>query len=292
MLTQRQIIFTLFCITPYIHSGGINLEPEQLRIGNLALPPSQQPSTLYGFGQYIVDQGDLLAACATNFISGHNNFNTSTIVPYLTYGIRDDMVVIVSLPIAAEWHVGCESSSSLSDASIEFEFVAYEYLTETSSWEVSLVGTLFLPFGNVHKKPATGFGSPSFFAGIITRYLATEWYWYVSTGGLFTTSDHHTRIGDTFLYQTGFGKNLGYESDKWTCMLLLEMNGIYTQKNKNHSIFDSNTGGNVIAVGPTLWFSTQKFIFQTGVLPVIYQSWNGHQPKLTALVNFNFEWKF
>lgn len=275
-----------------LQSSCIETEPEQLRIGNLALPPSQQPSTLYGFGQYVVDQGDLLCACFTGFNSGHNNFNTSTIVPYLIYGLRDDTVVVVSLPIAAEWHVGCESSSGLSDANIEFEYLAYDYRTERSSWEVSLVGSVFLPFGNAEKKPATGFGSPSFFAGIITRYLSTEWYWYISTGGIFTTSHNKSRTGDTFLYQTGFGKNLGYESDKWTCMLLVEMNGIYTQKDKHHGVIDNTTGGNVIALGPTLWFSTQKFIFQAGALPVIYQNWNDDRTKLTVLVNFNFEWKF
>ncbi len=267
-------------------------EPEQLKIGNFALPSSQQPSTLYGFGQYVLDQGDLLGACATQSEFGHANNNFNTVFPYLIYGIRDDMVMIFTLPIAAQFNQGCESSSGLLDAIIEIEYLTYEYKTERSSWEVSLEGALFLPVGHKHAKPELSFGSPAFFAGIITRYIAIDWYWYASTGGTFTTSHNKTKAGNEFLYQTGFGKNVGYESEKWLCTLMLEMNGICMQKEKHCGELDPNTGGNMIALGPTVWFATQRFIFQAGILPVVYQHWNGDQAKETLFINFNFEWKF
>jgi hypothetical protein len=265
-------------------------EPEQLRIGNLALPSSQQPGTLFGFGQYIVDEGDFLGACAPIFQLGHDN-NFSYVVPYLTYGIQDDMVVIFSLPVAAEFRDGCHTSSGLLDAYLEFEYAMYSYVTEVSSWEFSLVGAFTLPFGNWRKQPSTGFGSPAFFAGTIARYLSTEWYWYLALGGFFTTSHNNSRGGNTYLYQTGFGKNIGYESDKWICTLIFELNGNFSEKHKFCGILDQNTGGTQIALGPSIFFSTQKFIFQAGILPVVYQKWNGRQRKATMLIDLNFQWK-
>jgi hypothetical protein len=267
-------------------------EPEQLHIGNFALPSSQQPSTLYGFGQYIVDKGDLLVGMAPSILVGRRNSNLSTFTPYLIYGIRDDLVILASLPVAMRWTTECFATTGLTDALLECEYLLYSYKTEADAWEVSIEGSLFLPFGSDTTIPVTGFGSPSFFAGVITRYISTEWYWYISAGGIFPTKHKQTRFGDTFLYQTGFGKNVGYEPDVWLCMVMLEMNGIYTQKNKICGEIDPNSGGNIIALGPTVWFSTQKFIFQAGILPVVYQHWHGNQPNLTMFIDLNFEWKF
>lgn len=286
------LLIIAFLMPDFVQSHScIKSAPERLHIGNFALPSSQQPSSLYGFGQYVLDEGDFLGACATVTELGHKNNNSNTIIPYLIYGIRDDTVLIVSIPIAAQHSEGPVSASGLLDAIIELEYLIYEAGTELSVWEVSLEGALSLPFGSTHKKPATGFGSPAFFVGIITRYMSTEWYWYVSAGGTFTTSQHKSRAGHGFLYQTGFGKNVGYESDKWLCTVMLEMNGICIQKSKVCGCLDQNTGGNMIALGPTVWFSTQRFIFQAGILPVVYQHWNGDQAKDTLFIDLNFAWK-
>lgn len=291
------MLHIILALMPLFFSSKVDastlLEPEQLHIGNFALPPSQQPSTLYGFGQYVFDQGDLLAGCATSTEIGHAHNNFNSIFPYLIYGIRDDTVVLISLPIALQFNEGCHTSSGLLDATIEVEYLWYSYKTEVASWEISIEGALSLPFGSTRKNPATGFGSPAFFAGIITRYISTEWYWFVSVGGTFTTPrSNKNRFGHEFLYQTGFGKNVGYESDKWLCTVMLEMNGIYTQKDTVCGLLDPGTGGNLIALGPTVWFSTQRFIFQAGILPVVYQHWNGNQAKDTLFIDLNFAWKF
>lgn len=284
----RQIIVSILCtLSTYAYECT---EPEQLRIGNFALPYSQQPSSLYGFGQYVVEEGDLLLGMSPNFVVGRN-FNLCTFTPYLLYGITDKLVVLVALPVAERWHAECSSSNGLTDGELEFEYLLYDHKTEISSWEVSLVGTLILPFGNDKKMPITGFGSPSFFAGVINRYFSTEWYWYISAGGIFTTLHNQTRFGDSFLYQTGFGKNVGYEPDKWICMVMFEMNGLCTQRDKICGTVVPD-GGNFIGFGPTVWFSTQKFIFQVGCLPIVYQSWDSaEQPRLSFLLSLNFEWK-
>jgi hypothetical protein len=292
IVVSRKIVLSM--ITYNIAACAFHCsQPEQLHIGNFALPSSQQPSTLYGFGQYIVDEGDLLAGMAPSVIAGKRSTALNTFTPYILYGIRDDLTLLVSLPVTMSWHTKCDpTTSGLADAFVECEYLLYSYKTEADAWETSLDVSLVLPFGNDLAIPITGFGSPSFFVGLITRYISTEWYWYISGGGLFTTKHNNTRFGNNFLYQTGFGKNVGYEPDVWLCMVMLEMNGIYLQKDRVCGEIDPNSSGNVIGLGPTVWFSTQKFIFQAGILPVIYQHWSGDQAKWTMFIDLNFEWKF
>lgn len=276
----------------HIHSCVIPTPEELPRIGNFALPSSQQPGTLYGFGQNVIDQGDLLVGTTTPFDIGQRNTNFSTVAPYLLYGIRDDTAIFITLPIAAQFNQGCHSSSGLQDATIQIEYIPYRHQTEDGNIEISLVGSLLLPFGNSQKKPRTGYGSPTFFIGTTMRYLSTEWYWFISPGAFFTTTHTKNRAGNTFLYQAGFGKNIGYESDKWLSMLSLELNGICIQKDTQCGILNPNTGSNLVALGPSIWFSTQRFIFQAGISPIVYQHWNGNQAKSTLLINLNFTWKF
>jgi hypothetical protein len=264
----------------------------QPHIGNFSLPSSQQPGTLYGFGQNIVEAGDLLGGEITTITGGKRNNNFSSLMPYLLYGIRDDLVLLVGLPFALRFNQGCLSSSGFQDGTVQLEYIPYSYDTEESNFELSLVGSLFIPFGTNNKFPITGYGVPSFFVGITAHYLSIEWYWFISPGAFFTTSHHKNRAGNTFLYQAGFGKNIGYESDKWISMLMLELNGICIEKNRHCNILDPNTGGNAIAVGPSFWFSTQRVIFQVGISPVVYQHWNGNQAKEIFIFNLNFAWKF
>ncbi len=41
-------------------------------------------------------------------------------------------------------------------------------------------------------------------------YLAIDWYGFLSSGATLTTSHHGNKIGNQYLYQGGFGKNIAY----------------------------------------------------------------------------------
>ncbi len=190
-------------------------EVGQMKIGNLALPGSQQPGPLVGFGQNIVDRYDLQMFVFVGFLKGHRK-NFTEVGPSIVYGIRDNLSLFIELPIAASFTLNGQHSSGQEDLLIQLEYAFYTYETETCTDELTLVTSFSLPSGNDCKEPETGFGSPSFFLGATASHLATDWYYYVSPGVLLTTKyGNNTKSGNQFFYQAGFGRNIAYCPDKW-----------------------------------------------------------------------------
>ena len=129
--------------------------------------------------------------------------------------------------------------------------------------------------------------------GLTASHLATEWYYYASPAVLLTTKhDNNTKFGNQVIYQAGFGKNIAYSPDNWIFMWMIELSGLYAQKRRIDGIIDQNSGGNVVFLGPSLWFSTERLIVQGGIAPVIYEHLFGDQPKDFVYITFNFGWKF
>lgn len=109
---------------------------------------------------------------------------------------------------------------------------------------------------------------------------------------ILTTTRRKNKFGNQFLYQAGFGKNIAYESGKWLLLWMLEFDGLYVQKSKVNDVLDQNSGGNLIIIGPSLWFSTQHFILQAGIAPVVHERLFGVQSKNHVYISFNLGWKF
>ncbi len=266
--------------------------PQEVPTGNFALPGSQRPSPLLGFGQNVVDKNTLIGLLETDFIRGPKNGST-TVIPQVLYGITDNFSIIVEFPIAAQFKDSGFSSSGPSDFFAQCEYAFYHTGTSTATKMLTFVASMLFPIGNYKKIPATGFGSPSFFLGITASRMATEWYCFTSYGALLTTQhSHHTKAGNNFFYQAGFGKNISYKTDKWLLTWMLELNGIYQQKAKIRGISDQNSQSNVIFVGPSLWLSTQDFFIHFGVAPVAYQQHAGIQTKTKFWVSLLTGWKF
>lgn len=263
----------------------------QFKIGNLAVSGSQQPGSLIGFGQNIVNKKDIQSFLYTNCLHGkHKNF--TEVIPSILYGIRNDLSLFVQLPIAAQFSSNGRHSSGIQDLSLQLEYAWHATEKETYTNQCTLVTALFLPTGNDHKEPTTGFGSPSFFLGLTAYHIGTEWYYYASPAVLVTTHHKKSKAGNQYLYQAGFGKNIAYKTDQWILTWLLEFTGTYTQKRKLDGVIDQNSGGNVILLTPSLWFSTEKLIFQCGIAPVVYQHNFGTQLKNSFQFTCNIGWKF
>ncbi|MFO3070547.1 hypothetical protein SCQ64_15480, partial [Legionella pneumophila serogroup 1] len=70
------------------------------------------------------------------------------------------------------------------------------------------------------------------------------------------------------------------KTGKYIFFGLVEVNGIYTGKDKFIGDVDPNSGGNLVNIIPSLWFSTKKLFFQLGVALPIIQTLNGEQNKI------------
>ncbi|HLC07354.1 MAG TPA: hypothetical protein VJJ26_04145 [Candidatus Babeliales bacterium] len=266
-------------------------EEPQVKVGNLAVPGTVQPGAFLGFGQNIITQYEALAVVYPSWFLGKNK-SFAEILPYIVYGLRDDLSILLGFPTAIRYKDDGHHSSGSADLIIQLEYSPYSHHMPTVTNQISLVAALLLPTGSDCKNPPTGSGSPSFFLGVTALHLATEWYCYTSYGALLTMQHDNNKSGNQFFYQAGVGKNIAYSPDKWILMWMVELYGWYEQKNKINRIIDQNSGFNMVILGPSLWFSTDRLILQVGAAPVVSQHLFGTQLKNSVLVSCNIGCRF
>lgn len=265
---------------------------KQPHIGNFSLPVSQQPGPLFSFGQNFADTGNFIAYVYPLQLKGHKE-SLVEVIPSILYGITDKLSLFVELPIAVKFKIEDQTSRGLSDLIIQFEQVMYDDETESKINAISAVANMTFPTGSTSKNPSISFGSPTFFLGTTLSHSEFDWYYFASFGGQITTYNKQgIKAGNAFFYQGGFGRNIAYKSDKWILNWLVEINGIYVQRNKLCNIIDCNSGRNTILLGPSLFFATQHFSIDAGVLAVVAQHSRGCQLKENYVAAAYMGWKF
>lgn len=286
------MIVSSFIVHEALQAKESDEGPPRPKVGNFAVRGTMQPGPLLGFGQNIIDKHDCLGIVFPSWFFGKKK-SFVEVLPYILYGILDDLSVLLAFPTAARFSYDGHHSSGSEDIFLQFEYAPYSHHGRTATNQISLVGAIYLPSGNECKNPATGFGSPSFFLGVVAEHLAIEWYAYTSYGALLTTShDNHTKSGNQFFYQAGFGKNIAYCPERWTFMWMVEANGMYEQKDRVNGIVDQNSGFNMILVGPSLWFSTERIFLQFGAAAVAHQHFFGNQTTESAFISGSFGVRF
>ncbi len=259
--------------------------PTPLTIGNFSLPTSQQIAPLIGFGQLVAGTDVLQYYLVGNLFWG-NRLLTSTLLPSILYGVTDQVDIYLQLPFILENHIDDQTSAGLGDIVLQFEYAYYTYTTKCYSNQATVVATILYPSGDPDKEPPTGFGAPSFFLGGTFSHTDRWWYAFFSTGELFSTENHRSKFGDQFLYQWGFEKVICARKDRMIFAWMVEIDGTYTKKNRINGLIDRNSGGNVLLMTPSLWYSTKKWILQGGIGIPLVQQLNGHQPKTNLALLF------
>ena len=127
-------------------------------------------------------------------------------------------------------------------------------------------------------EPSSGINGTTFFIGTTASHLSQKWYTYISPGVTLTTTHHQIKDGNIFIYQAGFGYNLG---NPWgtTFVALFDVLGSTTQKTVSFDIDEENTGGTLITTGPTLTMIYNTYGVRLGFLVPCYQRLNGIQLK-------------
>ncbi|HEX4069308.1 MAG TPA: hypothetical protein VHX42_04375 [Candidatus Babeliales bacterium] len=264
---------------------------KQLHIGNFALPSSQQPGPLVGFGQNIIDKGDLQIFLYGDQLKGkQRSFNE--VAPSILYAITDYLSLFVEQSVAVKFREDLFTSHGIEDLIAQVEGTFYERDTLHTQSQITLVGNIGFPTGSALKIPPTGFGAVSFFLGFTAFCMKTDWYYFTAMAGVFPTSHKTTQFGKQFLYQFGLSKNIAYKADGWILNWMVELDGFYSQRNKILGCMDLNSGGNFILLGPSLWFSTQRFILQGGISAVIFDHSFKNQFKNSYFAAVDVGWKF
>lgn len=277
-------LFFIVCVLPKVVMGEVLSKEAQSppNIGNFALPDAQQPGPFLSFGQSIIGQNQVQIYGVPSYLrikpEQYLSFYTSGV-----YGLSDKAAFLVTVPNAVKYDNDISKSNGLGDLYFQGEYAFYEKLNYRYDEQMSLVGGVTLPTGSINQDPSTGLGSVSYFLGGSYNRMSVNWLWFTSAG-LTTISKHAgIELGNQYFYQMGVGRNIKSETGKFIFSGLLEVNGIYTNKNKFEGSVVPDSGGNLIYIAPSLWFSTQKLFLQLGVALPASQALNGEQRK----INYN-----
>lgn len=290
MKPVRQLLIS-FCFIFASHSEeGQKKEEEPPKIGNFALPSSQQPNGLFAFGGNMLDKNEVqLFFFADEFLG--NERIISDYIPSVLFGLTDELSLLVGFPFSPIMQDGCDRSSGLEDFFLQVEYAFYNKKTAFYIDQATVVANVAAPTGSIHKHPPIGFGSTNFFIGCTFSRLYVDWFFFLGEGAILATSTHGNKIGDQFLYQCGFGRNI-----PTTCgsifAWMVEIDGQYAEKNRFHGKNDSDSGGSYLLVTPSVFLSTKEILVQFGVSVPIYQNLFGKQRKFDYALNFNFGWSF
>ena len=283
--------FSLYCEEP----AGFDKPDEEgtPKLGNLSLSSSQTPGPLFSFGHIVFDKGDKLFFLYPTHLQGANVKET-TVLPFAIFGLRDDLALLIALPISPNITENRLTSSGVGDMTFELEYEFYSKVKDADVWQsLSFDVALSVPTGSDTKVPPVGLGSPSVLTGLTFDRIGIDWYFESSQGIIWSTKNEGFKYGNEYLYQFGLGKNIAYKSNKWIFSALIELLGTVTGHNQLNGIPDPNTGGNIIYLAPSLWFSTQRLIVQAGLAGVILQDLNGVQDvRDRFIVTVGAGWKF
>jgi len=223
------------------------------------------------------------------FIGG-NSYSTD-LVPSILYGITDEWFVFFNVPFSPANKDGAMHSSGLEDIFVQLEYLFYNKKSSHLVDQATIVANLTFPTGSSSKIPPTGFGSSSFFIGATFNHSEIDWFFFGSPGAVVTTSRHGEQLGNQFLYQFGFGRNIPSPSG-WIFAWMLECDGRYFWKNRMKEAIDPNSGGNIIYLTPSFWASSETVILQFGVGYPIVQYLFGNQSKKFLSLDLNLGIKF
>jgi len=259
-------------------------------IGNFSIPvASQQPGPLLSLGQNIIDKNETQAYLLADKFSGDDKY-TADAIPSILYGISDDFSIYLSVPVAVSYKDHDNKSSGFEDAFVQLEYAYYSKTNSEYSDQATILGNMTIPFGASTHQPPIGFGAPSFFLGTTFSRLYTDWYLFTSYGALLPTQRYETQLGNQFLYQAGFGKNIIGIPGKWIVTWVVEIDGLYSQRNKIEGETDPNSGGNIIYVTPSIWIASERLVLQLGAgVPATQHSF-GEQTRSNYLLIGNIGW--
>ena len=286
---KKFILFFLF-ISIHAKISESDSKIETVKEGNFALSTSQQPGPLLGFGQNIIDKCDFQFYFYSDYIKVCNK-KTADPMPGFLYGIRDDLSMFFNIPIT-KYIDSTENCKTLAGVSLQCEYAYFSKTNIRSAHQATILAAISGPNGSMIKQAISNRQSSTFFIGGTYNYMSVDWYIYTSLGGLFSIRQtEESQLGDNFLYQAGLGRNL-YHSKDYIYLFLVEMLGAKFKQNIVSAAIDQNSGGNLIFIAPSFWFSSKKLIIQLGFAIPLLQNLNGNQSEYKFQIDCNIGWTF
>jgi hypothetical protein len=278
-----------------IDNDGANAPPQE---GNFALPAPQQPGPLLSFGQTIIGRNHVQLVYSEYDVipqgGGGGNRNIE-----LIYGLTDYTSLYFDYPLESNYSTRHSRFSSVNDAVLQLEHAFYTAGNTKYQDQATVVGLITLPLQSTttfqmrsatNRYISVSYGAPAYFFGTTYNRSYVDWLGFVSPGILITPVSQGIKLGSQALYQAGLGHTIKTVPDRYIFSWLVEFQGQYTAKDQEYGYKIPDTGGNVIALAPSLWFSTKRLILQVGISLPVMQRLNGSQTKTNYSIAANITW--
>jgi hypothetical protein len=258
--------------------------------GNFSLPPSQQPSSLVAFGENIIEEGQAQAYLSSSASIGKKQ-NYVPLSSTILYGIRDDLSVLLDVPIVLANRSGKDHSSGLGDVILQFEYALFANSGDCYSNQWTVVANASFPTGSEKQHPPIGFGAMGYFIGTTYLRLEKNWGCFTSYGVHIPASSNGTKYGTQYVYQWG-GEWVFTSSKSVIFAGMLEVDGVFQERNKIKGIKSSDSGGNFIYVTPSIFVSSKTWILQIGYGFTVQSHLFGNQNKNKYFPSFQLRKTF
>ncbi|WP_412754019.1 hypothetical protein [Legionella londiniensis] len=265
--------------------------PEPPPIGNFSLPAAQEPGPFISFGENIIEKNELQLFLSPSYEKNQQEYFWQ-VTQELLYGLSDRASILLSLPVAVRYQSEGMRSSGFGDLGLQGEYAIYEQADLKKETQATLVGAVIFPTGSNSKIPPTGNGSPGIFAGATFNQTFVNWLWFASPALIYVVPKGNNQVGTQYLYQMGIGRIISAKSGQYIFSSLLECNGEYTEKDKIGGVPDPNSGGNIILLTPSLWYSNTHLTLQLGVSLPVSQRLNGEQNQNDYTLTATVAWLF
>lgn len=260
-------------------------------IGNFALPTSQQIAPLFSFGQNVIEKNQKqFFLFADGYMGAQRHFIDA--IPGILYQATDTLSIFLNVPYAPEYKDSDNKSYGIEDVFCQFEYAYYVHSTNEYADQATIVAYSAFPTGSAQKNPPTGYGAMSYFLGTTYSRAYIDWIFFTSYGVVWPAKKDGIQFGNNYLYQFGIAKNICSIKSELILDWMLELDGTFYERNKVNNMINPDSGGNLVFLTPSIWFSREQLILQFGVGVPIAQKWFGQQNKFGYLLIGNFGWTF
>jgi hypothetical protein len=234
---------------------------------------------MFSLGNRMMPKGRF-AALERYIYQKNENSSASILVPTVRYGITDKLTIRWHLPIFIDRTVGKKSSDGTSNlvGVIEYSLFKHRVKETNREYQFNLIAGMDFKTETHDAKPSVGYGGTSFLVGTTGSSLSKKWYTFYSLAGAFSTTHNKQHPGSQFFYEIGAGYTIKHSILHNLCVLL-EMDGILSDKDKLAQTANPNSGGNIIYLGPSIEYRYWTFLGAVGIQFPIVQHLNGNQDK-------------
>ncbi len=223
---------------------------------------------------------------------------TLSVPTTIVYGFTQDFAGIVTIPYIYRKQRTSSGSDritrktfGLGDITLLGKYRVYRKNLPGGTSGLSLLGGIELPTGRsgdsdaegkVPRNLQVGSGSWDPIVGVAYSTVSLEDEWDFNLTYQFNTEAHNFEFGDTLKYNIAYlrriwPKELPEEGVYTPLFAVLELNGVWNQRNRDESGSVTASGGNTIFLSPGFQMITKHYIAETSIQIPVLQKLNGTQ---------------